>query len=63
VSAPRDVPGPEQRVREFVESLPDSHDLIEEYAHGRPLNATDLRDVLNELDAWRAAAENAGVTA
>jgi hypothetical protein len=69
MSDPRQVPQPEQRVRDFlaayvhwwgdatIESVPVRGDVPDV-----DLNPSDLRDVLNELDSWRTAAEKAGVS-
>lgn len=46
-------PGPEERVRAFVDRYPADADIIEEVDYGTPLTIGDLRDVLNELESWR----------
>lgn len=60
-----DYPAPEQRVRAYLDELASTMlrtgadlDEIECLDGGRaPLNASDIRDVLNELDACRAVLE------
>lgn len=72
MSDPNTVPAPEQRVREFLDAFVrvwGDEQPIESVpgpgpeSHRHFLDVSDVRDVLNELDSWRTAAERAGVTA
>lgn len=51
---------PEDRVRAFLEGMAERYpdnDLVDE-VNGAPLRTGDLRDVLNELEGWRATDED-----
>jgi hypothetical protein len=54
-----EIPAPEQRVRDYLEADDSGFDaeLLDEI-DGRPLNRSDIRDALNELERLRSLIES-----